>query len=808
MNSALGPTLLRMSDAQLPLDFSSSISQRTRAAKLFVSDQPQLFSAVPADIDIHLHSPSLAVADLAGDPDQSRHWLEAVVGPTEQLKSRRVAFSVRLLDRLLFPRPPAKVTLDAAATTVARTLWADAAGCRPLKVERHGRRLVGRSVGWPAGLTVRDAPWTAVSAVAALGLKLDVAPDAHTLLGRRLKDAGAVIASAGLAGSAIIIETNQPEILEGLGLPGLAYAGGRSSGKYRLPLLLGDRILETSMIELGPKLETAIRSATGPVKPLKTSKDFPYTLYSFQASDAGRAMRILDLAGGVLLAGTMGSGKTTVALSLIDQMRSWPLLVVSPLAAFSTWARQLTEMGREFYLASDPPAKAWDRIVARDWDALVISYDRLHAFTELLETIHWEAIVADELQRIASPGSRRSRALRTMASTIPRRIGLSGTPLSNKVSDILPLGAFLSPGEWKPRSTTKDLADLYPNDPIEGVAEHLGTLMVRRRMEDTGVKLPGKTVSRVLVKLTPEQRRALEDLQSEARQEVKDGVVERMHVFAKLQRMRRIVACPAAVGVAGPNPKVTAAIDLAQSFVADGRKTILFAATRAGWKELADGCEAAGLGWVGIWGSSTVDERLQAERDFHAKPIDEVAVFIGTIQSCSESLTLSPTATAFVSVDYVYNPSTLDQAEARCYRLNTVDPVDIVYVHSTLPTGSLDDRMVEILETKRELIAQVVDRTNHVDSTKVHYSLGDLVYLLTGERDERIDTLEADKAAELERAMSKKRHAKASAHRRKYAGDEDVDLVDDGATAALFDDEMFEMSDQELEADEDESFAV
>ena len=41
--------------------------------------------------------------------------------------------------------------------------------------------------------------------------------------------------------------------------------------------------------------------------------------------------------------------------------------------------------------------------------------------------------------------------------------------------------------------------------------------------------------------------------------------------------------------------------------------------------------------------------------------------------------------------------------------------------------------MLSILESKKELFAQVVDRTSHVDSTKVHYSMSDLVYLLTGD---------------------------------------------------------------------------
>ena len=179
-------------------------------------------------------------------------------------------------------------------------------------------------------------------------------------------------------------------------------------------------------------------------------------------------------------------------------------------------------------------------------------------------------------------------------------------------------------------------------------------------------------------------------------------------------------------------------------------------------------------------------DRIEAERRYHQDP--EVSVFIGTIQSCAEALTLSPTGTAWISCDYLYNPSTLSQAEARIYRLNTTQAVDIIYLHAQVPGGGLDDRMVEILETKRVLIAQVVDRREHVDKTSVHYSLGDLVYLLTGHRDEKVDKMEADKKAVIAAEQEKKRQGKVGAHRRKYKNDVTVDLKDDGRTAVTLDD--------------------
>jgi superfamily II DNA or RNA helicase len=808
---------------QLPLDFSESAAVRHRravkAATAPAGDdrQPRLFVHAP-NIDVHLHSVDEAIAQIAGaDPDRTAYWLQQLVGAVRAIKGRRVAFPTAALDRLLYLRPPAQVTLDASALAVARAIWAAKLGLRPLRVHRDRQRLLASSVRWPAGFAVKDAPWPAIATIEALGLPLEVDARAQALMTDKLVKAGTHIASAGLAGSAVILETTRPDLLERLKLPGLSYAGSKESGRYRMPLLAAESLLAEPAIRTSPELESAIRKATAKVKPLVPPDGFPWTLYGFQARDAARGKRILETTGGVLLAGTMGSGKTTVSLALAADMDIWPLLVVAPLAAFSTWARQLGEMGRSYYLAKEAPAKSWAAIETGDWDAVVISYDRLHAFVELIERQHYAGIIADELQRIRTPGSRRSRAIRTLASAVPLRIGLSGTPLTNKLDDLLPLGAFLVPGEWKPRANAKDLEDLYPGDPVEAVADHLGSMMVRRTMEQTGVKLPDRNLHRIMVALTPEQRRALEDLEAEAEAAKESGELEnegKLHAFVRLQRMRQIVADPVGAGIGGRNPKIDAAVDLVEEFLEQDRKGVVFCADRRVWREIGAELDRAGIGWTGIWGSTPIQERIDNEKRFHTDP--NCKIVLCTVQAASESVTFSPTATFLICLSYVYAPSTMDQMEARIYRMNTVEPVEICYLHAKAPGGTLDDRMVEILTVKRELFAKVVDRTTHTDSTKVHYSMGDLVYLLTGKRDDALDRREADAKATVKREQAKKRHARVTAHRHKGKNKTGEDFFDDGSTSRTLeewmDDEDGSLSalagDEGESADRDDDFDV
>lgn len=1182
-----------MSHEQLPLDFSMSATVRMRKAKKasdkIEAEQPKLFTA-PPNLDIHLHSPLEAIADISGqDPDRTIVWLSGLVGSVRIIKSKRVAFPTETLDRLLHIRPPAHVTLDAASLAVARALWAAKLDLKPLVVKRHSQRLLASSNRWPTALRVTDAPWPAIATLVKLKIPLTIEPKARQLMTTRLASTGAHIATAGLAGSAVMLEASSPTLLENLGLPGLSYAGETQAGLYKMPILLADRLLKEDTIRVSAELAAAIKKATARVKPLKTDADFPWTLYTFQARDAAQALRILETTGGALLAGDMGSGKnlanssyvigkegkvkvkdvkegdfligrngeptkvigvypqgvkdiykitfsdgstalagdehlwavhsplqksranrkklevvnkvmstkqlkdgdladkagnlkwyipmcepiqfssrspeetpipgyalgallgdgsfstdslgftsldldivarvqeetetelkiqkrtdaakaeimkwrdcevesiidchyrfvgaqklkaslkqlglfgkraweksvpeaylygsietrravlqglldtdgglasiktkgpssieftstseqlvddliflvqslggtarksapvrktythkgekkiaprdawrvslqlpdhvvpfycerkasqyvirekykpsrgiksiefvyqeeatcfqvdapdslfladhgiathnTTISLAVAAELKTWPLLVVAPLSAFSTWDRQLGEMKKKTYLATESPAKCWEAIEAGGFDVVVISYDRLQAFTEVIEGYGFAAVIADELQRIRTPSSRRSRALRQLALSIPIRIGLSGTPLTNRLDDLLPLGSFLAPSEWRPRASSKDLGDMYPGDPIESIADHLGSLMVRRRIDETGATLPKRKDHRVIIQLTPEQRAALAALEAEAEAAKSEGTFDepgsKMHAFVRLQRMRQIINSPSAAGVAGPNPKVKAAIDLAEDFLAEGRKGVIFCADRTTFRDLGKALDECGIGWVGIWGSTPPMDRITNEKKFHNNDIapngHPTSVVLCTIQAGAESWSASPTGTWLISTSYVYAPSTLSQMEARVYRMNSDingPDIEICYIHANAPGGSLDDRMVEILEVKKQLFAQVVDRRAHVDTTNVHYSMADLVFLLTGKHDETLAKAEADAKAAVAREQKMKRHARVTAHKHKGANKRSSDYHDDGSMAKTLEEMLSEADLDEAALDE------
>lgn len=739
-----------MKGEQLPLDFSISNAERTRKAKkrktqaLIESNTPELFEE-PVNIDIHLNSSTEAIAYVKGDYDRGYIWLYRMVGDLREGTKKSLIFDAKLLDRLLYVRPPALVTLDASCIAIASAIHGSKMELKPILVSKTGKRMIAFTPdSWPKLMKQVDIPWQAIVTLLKMGLNFEVEEKARKTFNQKLNKENIPLAHASLSGSSIYIKTNRPDILERYLIKGLMYDGLASLGKYKLTLLLGEQLLDFPAIVLSDELVKAIArlKIRGKISP--EIEGFYRKLYPFQAVDVAKAIKIIENTGGVLLAAEMGAGKTTMSLAIAHKLNIFPVLVVCPLSGYSTWEKEGKMLGRKTWVVKGSNKESWEEITNNYYDIVVISYDKLFTFIEAIKGKAFQLIIADEIQRIRTPSSRRSRSLRQLSASVPYRIGLSGTPLTNSITDLLPLGSFLVPSDWKPRASDKDLKDIYPVDPYLSIAEHLGSMMVRRRMKDVGAKLPKRNDHRIYIDLTSEQIKAISDLEAEVERAKNnkefDGNSGRMHAFAKLMKLRQIVNNPNILGIKGGNPKALAALDLAESFVNSGRKGVLFCADRTTFVELCNGLKERGIGYVSIWGSTPPQMRIDNEKRFHED--SGIKVVVCTIQAGSESWSASPTATWLISTSYMYAPSMLSQMEARVYRMNS-DPdgpeIEITYIHASAGFPTLDDRMLEIIELKKEIFANIIDRNSHQDTTKVHYSMADLTYLLTGEADESIE---------------------------------------------------------------------
>lgn len=159
-------------------------------------------------------------------------------------------------------------------------------------------------------------------------------------------------------------------------------------------------------------------------------------LTGFQASAVRRAERILGERRGVLVADSVGLGKTYIALALIERaLRSGGRVAVfTPAALRREWTKELRRLLRgspaaaTYGLGSNAPG-------ARPFVAW-LSHERLSRGTyprTLLDAL--DLVVVDEAHAFRSPSTRRYRALAGLVRGA-RVVLLTATPVNNSVWDL------------------------------------------------------------------------------------------------------------------------------------------------------------------------------------------------------------------------------------------------------------------------------------------------------------------------------------------------------------------------------------
>ena len=200
-----------------------------------------------------------------------------------------------------------------------------------------------------------------------------------------------------------------------------------------------------------------------------------------------------------LLADEMGLGKTVQALACLAATREFPALVVVPPHLLRNWQ---TEIAR-FLRIDGKPARVCVLMGLKPYqppeaDVYIIHYLLLRGWKQALPQMGFQAVVFDEIQELRHGGTEKYSAASLLAEGCERVIGLSGTPIYNKGSEIwnvVNILDFHCLGDWE--SFTRAWCDGYGNHLVRNPAllgEHLRRegLILRRTKSEVLAELPPK----------------------------------------------------------------------------------------------------------------------------------------------------------------------------------------------------------------------------------------------------------------------------------------------------------------------------
>lgn len=200
-----------------------------------------------------------------------------------------------------------------------------------------------------------------------------------------------------------------------------------------------------------------------------------------------------------LLADEMGLGKTVQALACLAAAKEFPALIVVPPHLLRNWQTEITR----FLRLEGKPARVCVLTGLKPYqppeaDVYIIHYLLLRGWKQALPQMGFKAVVFDEIQELRHGGTEKYSAASLLAEECERVIGLSGTPIYNKGSEIWNVVNILDYhclGDWE--SFTRAWCDGYGNHLVRNPAllgEYLRRegLILRRTKEEVLAELPPK----------------------------------------------------------------------------------------------------------------------------------------------------------------------------------------------------------------------------------------------------------------------------------------------------------------------------
>ncbi|TCR17643.1 DEAD/DEAH box helicase [Streptomyces sp. BK205] len=480
------------------------------------------------------------------------------------------------------------------------------------------------------------------------------------------------------------------------------------------------------------------RLTTG-VRPAEPPPGLHATLRDYQLRGLAWLDLMTSLGLGGCLADDMGLGKTITVIALhLRRARREPTLVVCPASLLGNWQREITRFApgvpvRRFHGTE----RSLDDL---DGGFVLTTYGTMRAAAARLAEQHWGMVVADEAQHVKNPYSATAKALRTIPSSA--RVALTGTPVENNLSELWALLDWTTPGLLGPlKSFRARHARAVENGEDEEAVTRLARLvrpfLLRRKKSDPGIvpELPPKTETDHPVPLTREQASLYEAVVRESLLaiETAQGIARRGLVLKLLGALKQICdhpalylkeEIPATAGdrLAARSGKLALLDELLDTLLAEDGSALVFT-QYVGMARLITAHLAARAVPVDLLhGGTPVPERERMVDRFQS---GSIPVLVLSLKAAGTGLNLTR-AGHVVHFDRWWNPAVEEQATDRAYRIGQTQPVQ---VHRLITEGTVEDRIAEMLESKRALADAILGSGESALTELTDRELTDLVSL-------------------------------------------------------------------------------
>jgi len=483
--------------------------------------------------------------------------------------------------------------------------------------------------------------------------------------------------------------------------------------------------IELGAVTLDAPLTVLLEGGDRRFRSLPTPAGMRFDLFPFQERGHGWLRLLGDLGVGAILADDMGLGKTVQAIAMLTSEREepgggelGPTLVVCPMSVVKQWAAEIARFAPSLRVHVHHGNVRLSGVAfaeaARASDVVVTSYDIVARDAEVIADVAWDRLLLDEAQDVKNPATKRARALRRVVAR--RKVAMTGTPIENRLGELWAVMDVVNPGllgsrEWFDRTFARPIEAGGDEQALARLRSIVQPFILRRAKDDPEVELelPPITVVKDYCRLTVEQAslyRATVDRWLARVEAHEDRFGRRGAVLAMLSQLKQVCNHPemvVATGQAldGRSGKLERLVELLHDVPAED-KALVFT-QYPGFDRLVPHLEQRLGRGVGFFhGRLNARQREELLASF---ALDEgPSLLVISIRAGGRGLNL-PAANHVFHFDRWWNPAVEQQATDRAHRFGQRKHVR---VHSLICTGTLEERIDALLDSKRELAEKVI----------------------------------------------------------------------------------------------------
>jgi SNF2 family DNA or RNA helicase len=463
------------------------------------------------------------------------------------------------------------------------------------------------------------------------------------------------------------------------------------------------------------------------IQPIDNPAGFKGTLRPYQARGVGWLAFLEKWGLGSCLADDMGLGKTPQLLAFMlylksESMLTKPVLIACPTSVINNWEHEIKKFAPSLSVHihhGDKRTKGTDFAkMIHHKNLILTSYALLYRDSKMLEKIDWQGIVLDEAQNIKNPQSKQAQAVRQLKAGF--RIALTGTPVENRLSELWAILDFLNPNflgtqAFFQKRFATPIEKFGDRQSLQVLRSLVRPFILRRLKTDTSIiqDLPEKQEMTVFCGLSLEQANLYEALVEQSLAKIEDSTGIQRHglVLGLLVKLKQICNHPSQylkeklLENAALSGKLLRLQEMLEEVVEQEDRALIFTQF-AEWGHLLKPYLNKHFNQEVLFlhgGTSRQARQVMIDR-FQNDP-DAPKIFILSLKAGGTGLNLTRANHVF-HIDRWWNPAVENQATDRAFRIGQKRNVQ---VHKFVCTGTLEEKINDMIESKKQLAEQTVD---------------------------------------------------------------------------------------------------